>query len=373
MLSGAYVPAPADDDFVADRHRDLDPNRDEAEWTVGERATLGEQLLPLRGDRPGAGAAVDEQGFDGINHPPALTLIADGIEVAFLYGGTPASTSGKDFSAAQYGDYKSHGIKCAFVYENLATDWRGGASAGRAHAIALLADLAAKRTDGTDPVAVSIDQHVDTGDLPVVVQYVTAFARAIVAAGYRGPVGVYGFREVLDAVHAAGVVAWYWCAGARSTVPAYANVWQDNNQMILVGGSDDDVDWILVPLPGGITDMTPDDLFAAPVPQNPKPGTVGYMIRSYQPGFGGVNSAGGMASDIVNTTNGVRAITGSLSTVEADLLDGFKAAAQHVDVELSAAAVAELAAPISTQLAALPGAVRQAIGQALVATASNGA
>lgn len=185
--------------------------------------------------------------FDGINHPPASTLIADGLDGCMLYLGTPSS--GKDLTAAQYADYKAHGLKTAVGYEHVTTDWQGGTAAGNAHAAAFLADAKAKGVSMDDPFWVAIDTHVASSDLPTVVAYVTAYVAAVRAGEWRGRSGGYGFPEVTTALHAAGVVDWYWGSGRRADQPAFINIWQDNTQTILVGGSADDEDWELIPIP----------------------------------------------------------------------------------------------------------------------------
>lgn len=69
------------------------------------------------------------------------------------------------------------------------------------------------------------------------------------------------------------------------------------------------------PQPQEETDMQ----FSDPIPLNPKPGTVGYLMRDYLHGYTGVNTAGTMALDIANTASTVNALTAALKTVT-DLL-----------------------------------------------------
>ena len=70
--------------------------------------------------------------FDGINHPDAATVAADGLIGALLYLGTPGSP--KDVTAAQYAGYKAHGLWTLLCYEHTTTDISGGANAGIASA-----------------------------------------------------------------------------------------------------------------------------------------------------------------------------------------------------------------------------------------------
>lgn len=189
--------------------------------------------------------------FDGINHPSAATVIADGLSGGMLYAGTPADTLGKDFTAAQYADYTAYGLFIGLVYESVAGDFLGGTAAGTAHAHDLWNDCAAKGVAVSHPACSTVDEHVATGDLPTVVTYQRAFRDELRALGWTGPIGIYGFPETTTACHDAGVADWFWGAGTRSAQPAYLNVWQDNTGTINVGGSADDRDWILVPLPTG--------------------------------------------------------------------------------------------------------------------------
>lgn len=196
--------------------------------------------------------------FDGTNHPTVAQVQASGAVGCLMYGGTPADSLGKDFTAGQYASYKAAGLLCAFVYEATANDMAGGFSAGSAHADALLADLRAKGVASTEPVGATVDEHVSAANIQLAVEYQMGFHDTVKARGWTGPVGAYGFAEFLVAVHGGGAADWYWGAGTRSLLPPYTNVWQDNTGTINVGGSADDRDWILVPLPTGgmMTDFT---------------------------------------------------------------------------------------------------------------------
>lgn len=185
--------------------------------------------------------------FDGTNHPGAATVIADGLDGAALYVGTP--TSVKDATAAQYADYKSHHLATLLVYEHTTNDISGGATSGAAHARAFLADAHAKAMSVADPACAAVDEHVTAANLPLAVAYLRGFRAALIEGGWIGPIGVYGFPEALKACHDAGIADWYWGAGRRADQPSYTNVWQDNTGTIQVGGATDDKDWVLIPLP----------------------------------------------------------------------------------------------------------------------------
>lgn len=189
--------------------------------------------------------------FDGINHPTVAQVRASGAVGCLLYGGTPADSLGKDFTAAQYASYKADGLLTAFVFENTANDMATGMAGGAAHADALLADLRSKGVLPTEPIGATVDEHVTAANIPLAVQYQTGFYRRALALGWAGARGGYGFAEFLIAIHDAQVCDWFWGAGSRSSLPPYTNIWQDNTGTINVGGSADDRDWILVPLPTG--------------------------------------------------------------------------------------------------------------------------
>lgn len=306
--------------------------------------------------------------FDGTNHPPAATLIADGLAGGLLYCGTPASA--KDFTAAQYADYKAHKLITIFGYEHLTTDISGGYAAGLAHASDFLADARAKHVDLGEPALSAVDEHVTAANIPLAMQYQDGFRAGLRAGGWQGPIGIYGFSEVLIAAHQRGNADFYFGAGSRSSMPPYTNLWQDNTQTIQVGGSPDDRDVVLIPLPSSSSleedtvPLTPADIAAVAHavaayknPDDPKD------VDLHQHAVDGTAALNAVLAVGVQVT----AIQGSLSTRDAALLAAIQAAGQHVDVELAPDELAAVTAPITTVLASLPTAVKQAIGQALVA------
>lgn len=257
--------------------------------------------------------------YDGVNHPSAATVLADGLVGGLLYGGTP--NSGKNFTAAQYADFKAHGLLTPFAYENLATDMSGGATAGVAHASALISDLRAKHVAETEPVFPTVDEHVSVADLPLAVEYQRAFFNTVVKTGWLGRIGTYGFPELLNAVHADGCAEFYFGAGSRASQPAFVNIWQDNTQTVVVGGAHDDKDWILIPLPVARPLPTPaptegtDMQLTDPIPSNPAPGTVGFVLRDMQRGVTGVNTAGTMALGILMADDDIAEIATAVSNL----------------------------------------------------------
>jgi hypothetical protein len=107
---------------------------------------------------------------------------------------------------------------------------------------------------------------------------------------------------------------------------------------------------------------------------NAAPGTVNEALNAVLGGLVNVRQAGPLA---LNTANGLHAInavaaqlsalTGTLTTNQAALLGAITTGEQHVDVDLTPDQLAAITTPITAGLAALPAAVRVALGQALVA------
>lgn len=282
--------------------------------------------------------------FDGINHPSAATVLADGLRGALLYCGTPNSS--KDVTAAQYFDYTVHGLWTLLCYENGTDDIAGGASAGAAHATAFVKDCLAKHIAFTEPALAAVDEHVSVTNLAGAVAYQRAFRDRLHLSGWFGPIGVYGFPEVLEAMHAAGVAEFYFGAGSRSAQPAYVNIWQDNTTTIQVGGSADDQDWVKIPLPSaGGTVATLDDDDKAWLKAN-----LGQIVWSYR------NTAAGDKVDMHQALEDAMAASGSDLTLDQDQSAGLvslmtavgKIGQPNVDQTL-------LAQQISADLAALVG------------------
>jgi hypothetical protein len=187
--------------------------------------------------------------FDGTNHPSAATVLADHNIGAALYGGTPASALGKDFTAAQYADYAANRLFMIFMYENLTTDINSGAAGGAAHASDLINDMRSKGVPLSWPVECCIDEHLVDSQLPLAAQYVAGFHNQARALAPSAPAGVYGFPEVTTYVHDHAPVDFYHGCGSRSAQPSYINIWQDNTASQTVGGAKDDINHVLISIP----------------------------------------------------------------------------------------------------------------------------
>jgi hypothetical protein len=214
-------------------------------------------------------AAVGGFLIDGINHPTVDQVRAAKAIGVMLYGGTPGDSLGKDFTAGQYAAYKQAGLLTPFMYENRATDATADAPAieyrdGVNHANALIADLRNKGVADTEPIECTCDEHLTAAQIPRALQYQTGFYNAA-KAQWHGAVGGYGFPEFTTAIHDAHVADWLHGCGRQSDQPAFINIWQDNNNTIFVGGSNDDEDWVRTPLPfggGNVGILAPDDVAA---------------------------------------------------------------------------------------------------------------
>lgn len=306
--------------------------------------------------------------FDGINHPSAQQVIAAGCQGALLYAGTPGDSLGKDFTGAQYQDYETAGLVCVFVFEHTANDMAGGHAGGWGNAGALLADLQAKGVDPACPVCSTVDEHVSAANIPLAVAYQAGFYQCVKANSWAAPTGVYGFAETLTACHDAGCADWYWGAGQRSLLPAFTNVWQDNTGSILVGGSVDDSDWILIPLPapGGNMEWT-DPLPLPGAPVGPGGSMAAQQILAELtrliPGIAGEHPDGDVITwwraEFAALSAQVAAVQGALSSDEAAIL----AAIGGVDSDVKAGF-----SPVTpAQLAALEAALEATVGPAVIA------
>lgn len=265
--------------------------------------------------------------FDGTNHPTAQQVINAGCSGCLMYGGTPQYS--KNLTAGQYADYKSRGLLTPIVFEIDANDMNGGAGAGAAHAQALLADLRSKGVSDTEPVGATVDKHITAANIPLAVKYQRGFAQAVWGSGWRGAVGAYGFAEFLIAVHNEALAEWYWGAGQRSLLPPYTNVWQDNTGTIIVGGSIDDKDWILIPIPQGDIMEWTDQLAFNQTPTNPtRTAPAGQLLANADLYAGNaMNAVLDPVSGLAALHAQISALAGTLSTSEAAIL----AAVANVD------------------------------------------
>jgi hypothetical protein len=153
------------------------------------------QVLDYSGGFPGA-AAIKDAGYPG----------------AVRYIGTPGNR--KNATALELADFIAHGIGMALVFEQSATNWRGGfergkvdGRAGRDHAnrIGFSADR---------PIYMVIDQDVVlSGEFAAMIEYLRGAGTTL---GGAELVGVYGEADVIDRARDAGVAHWFWQTAAWS-------------------------------------------------------------------------------------------------------------------------------------------------------------
>jgi hypothetical protein len=192
--------------------------------------------------------------LDADRYPAGVAVSAAGAAGIIGYVGTPGRT--KSLTAAVVADYRAHGVAVLGVYEDGTNDVAGGRGAGVAHAQAALADMRALGLPDTTPVCAAADEHLTAGMIPTAVAYQAGFRDTVRAAGWRGPVGAYGFAEFLAAVRAAGVADWLWQCGTHPAAGSGVNLWQRNGSdgqitQMTIGGIRVDLDDLLVLISGG--------------------------------------------------------------------------------------------------------------------------
>jgi hypothetical protein len=327
---------------------------------------------------------VGQKLFDGINHPSGATVTADGFVGGILYGGSPASQLGKDFTAAQYTDYVAHGLWMGFVFELSTTDIDGGYSMGVIHAQDMITDLANKGVSNQHTVFWAVDEHLTTAQLPTALAYGQGFMAEMIALGWDGPIGPYGPAELIGYVHDHAPQDCYWGWGSQSAQPSYLNIWQDNNAHATVGGSTDDIDHILISVPTKgtppVTNATVELDFSQPlgytsaVTGQTVNTTVGaalanacHLFEQYNIGLAGHFAEGPMAILIQGLPEAIAAVDTDAKAADAD------AKTADADVKAGTAALTALLAavtaptpgqPISeTQVAEIETALASALAQ----------
>jgi hypothetical protein len=147
--------------------------------------------------------------------PDLGDLRARGVVAVIRYvAPVQGTTGGKLTDSAERAAIAAAGLGLVLNFEFAATDAMGGASAGTAYGQIMAAQLLA---DGYDPLAlamVSVDQDVNSSNVGPISAYVAAFKAALVAAGVRNPLAVYGDVDIIDAMVAAGVCDCGWLASA---------------------------------------------------------------------------------------------------------------------------------------------------------------
>jgi hypothetical protein len=144
--------------------------------------------------------------------PGAYVIKQAGYAGAVRYIGYPdrakCTTRGelKDFTAA--------GIGMALVFENNATDWRGGFGTGQASARRARDHANAIGFPADRPIYMAVDQDVDTASaFQTMVEYLRGASTSL---GGVHLTGVYGEVDVINRARDAGVATWFWQTAAWS-------------------------------------------------------------------------------------------------------------------------------------------------------------
>lgn len=161
-------------------------------------------------DHPLNGEALVAAGFGGVNR----------------YAGTPDLP--KNITPEECADHRAVGLAVTLVYEYDKPDYQGGYPAGATNANALMADAARCGVPDTTPISASCDVHLKDGQIAVAVAYQSGFYDAAKVAGWRGPVGAYGFDEFITAAVAAGKAEWTWRCGTPPPPGSDVTMWQRN-------------------------------------------------------------------------------------------------------------------------------------------------
>lgn len=163
------------------------------------------------------------------------------------YIDSPDRLRAKHTNILEWRDHLANGLKNYLVMQNTTTDADGGYPSGRANGARAKAG-----TDYLDRYAGVVFFANDRTTVPDPNAWRAYLDGAASVLGL-GRVGAYGFGNALDL--AVGHASAFWQAGAKSSLRKHANVWQDNNTQVKVGGITCDRNLVLNSIEG---DMTPD-------------------------------------------------------------------------------------------------------------------
>lgn len=175
--------------------------------------------------------------------PGAENIKRAGYVGAVRYIGFPDRR--KCTTREEFADFDNHQVAMALVFENNATDWRGGEEQGirsgrrardHANAIGFSADR---------PIYMAVDQDVVTAaEYNLMVNYLRGAGQSL---GGSALTGVYGEVSVVERARDAGVASWFWqtaawSGGKRTTAHLFQHVGTVN-----VGGIACDINDVLTP------------------------------------------------------------------------------------------------------------------------------
>jgi hypothetical protein len=184
------------------------------------------------------------QWIDSVGHPPGYRLVSAGYKGAFLYVGFPERP--KCATRALVDDYRANGIELACIVEDTTEDALNPYNGAR-YAQAAVNHMTALGLPATTPVECTADRHLTVSDVATALEYTDAFRMALELAGWRGPVGVYGFAEYTGAAWTHALADWTHVAGAQRTLAPHDTFWQDNTTKTYVSGVQVDVNYQLRP------------------------------------------------------------------------------------------------------------------------------
>lgn len=175
--------------------------------------------------------------------PGAQAIKAKGYVGAVRYIGFPDRT--KCTNRGEFVDFTNNQLGMALVFENKATDWRGGYGAGQvsgrrgrdhANGIGFPADR---------PIYMAIDQDVViSGEFGTMIEYLRGAGSSL---GGSAVTGVYGEADVVDRARDAGVASFFWQTAAWSRGRrTSANLFQRIGT-VSVGGIACDINDVLTP------------------------------------------------------------------------------------------------------------------------------
>lgn len=163
-----------------------------------------------------SGALIRSQGYEGvIRYTTAPNLM------------NPPGKLPKHTTKAEYQDHVRNGLKIRLAYQGDTKDADSGYAGGQTNAQRALAG--ANYLGYTGRIYFTNDRTT----LPDPSLWRAYLDGAASVLG-RERVGAYGFRNAMDAAvsHATG----FWQSGRRSELAPHANMWQDNNTQVTVGG-----------------------------------------------------------------------------------------------------------------------------------------
>lgn len=141
--------------------------------------------------------------------------------IRYIGGGS----AGKRLNKNEYQNLVANGLQVKLVFELGIHDAEAGYASGVANATAALADARSMGVPDTVVIYAASDEHLTTAQVSVAVQYVKGF-RDVLGLNRTG---VYGFSELVDAVHDAGYAHEYWkCGTAPTANQKFVTFWQRN-------------------------------------------------------------------------------------------------------------------------------------------------